>query len=100
MYVKVDQEIVEIFDDDILFIINEEQVSDPVHPHQVKIYLRDSQIVNGYLTEFTTINTKHLFLDEQNIESIRLIFDHYVGHIPKYKRRLESLIKKLKQRIK
>jgi hypothetical protein len=100
MYVKVGVEIIEIFNDDVLFIAEEQQVSDPVYPHQVKIYLRNSQMIDGYLTEFTMKNTEHLFLNKNNIESIRLIFDRHVGHITKYRRRLDSLIKKLKQQIK
>lgn len=103
MYVKVDLEIVEIFNDDVLFIVEEHEeqnVMDPVHPHKVKIYLRDSQIIDGYLTEFTLKNIDHLILNENNIESIRSVIDKYIGNILKYKRRLESLIKKLKQRIK
>jgi hypothetical protein len=102
MYVKVEMDLIEILNEYILFIVYEQNISDD--SHQVTIYLRDSKqqyskVIQGYINDFTLKSTEHLFLGEQEVETLQTIFDKLLTNEPKHQRRLGSVFKKIKRKL-
>lgn len=93
MFIKTEDKIIEIFNENILFIdlINKD---DNLEDTQVKVYLRDGQTIEGFITRYSLTNHPQLILNKNQWIGLKNVFDDKLKR-NKYKRRLDSIFRVL-----
>lgn len=103
MLLRIYTEILEIPDDNILFIVLSEtkeyqkELDPKLYP--VRVYLRNGSIKEGHMTDYSLKIHSNLLLDETQLGALEKIFYDRVKENDKYRRRLHKLFKFLKKFI-
>jgi hypothetical protein len=103
MLLRIYTEILEIPDDNILFIVLSEpkeyqkEIDPKLYP--VRVYLRNGLIKEGHMTDYSLKIHSNLLLDKPQLDALEKIFYDRVKENDKYTRRLHKLFKFLKKFI-
>lgn len=98
MLVRIYSEIIDLPNDSILFIMLNGQPTDEMPKiYPVKIYLRNGEVKEGHMTEYSMGLHYRLILNWKQLEVIHNLVDEHINEYPKYSRRLRSIFKFLKK---